>query len=161
MDKVEIKIGSDVVDLNPADLNFDQATLSDYLIKEGQFYSYYGQKLAEAEALLQTKELQYDSKLSEKMVFLKDNGGGSDPIVKAKAQVDPEIVAAKEACIAAKLKVRRLQHYIRAWDKNHENAISYGYSLRKEIDKLCGNSIKVSSDYNDIEGLMVSDLNKD
>ena len=38
------------------------------------------------------------------------------------------------------LRVKLLKNYLKSLDNSHENAISYGHMLRKEMDKL-GNYI--------------------
>lgn len=130
-----VKVGDEAVFLNPEVLTFDEARLNQYLQEEAGWYNYYGQKLADAESYLQWFETQYDVRYSTKFRFFKDEGG-SDKMAEAKAKADPEVETAKKAVIAGKRSVKKLQQYLRAFDKSHDNAQSFGHMLRREMDKL-------------------------
>ena len=134
MEKTKIKIGSEEVILDLDLMNFNEATLSHYLETEGGYYAYYGQKLADAEYVMQKYELEYDVVYSEKFKTNKENG--SDKLAEAQTKCDPDVEVAMNMFIAAKHNVRLLHQHLRAWDKNHDNAMSRGHFLRKEMDKL-------------------------
>ena len=57
-------------------------------------------------------------------------------MAEAKADVDPVVCELQERVVEAKYKVARLKRHLLAWDKNHDNAMSLGHMLRKEMDKL-------------------------
>ena len=130
-----VKLGNEEVKLDPTLLRFDEMTLSHYLETEGGYYDYYGQRLADAEYLMTKYELEYDVIYSEKFKESKENGC-SDKLAEAYSKADSEVEAAKNMFLAAKHNVRLLQQHLRAWDKNHDNAMSRGHFLRKEMDKL-------------------------
>lgn len=130
-----VVLGKEEVKLDPTPLRFDESTLSNYLETEGSWYDYFGAKLADAEYLMQKYELAHDVVYSEKFKENKENGS-SDKMAEAQAKCDPDVEAAKNTFIAAKHNVRLLQQHLRAWDKNHDNAMSRGHFLRKEMDKL-------------------------
>ena len=135
MTDYKININGEMIDLNPHSLEFNQETLSDYLQKEASLYNYYGFHLAVSEKILQEAELAYEELYSHKYEDYKDSGG-TDKLAEAKTKGDSTIVSAKQKVIDAKLNVRLLQQHLKAWDKNHENCINYGHTLRKELDKL-------------------------
>lgn len=133
--KQEFNVGSDVVKLDPTNMEFNETNLTTYLQKEGGYYNNFGAHLATAEFILQRREADYDALYGEKFKTYKDEGG-SDKFVEARTDSDTDIVEAKAKIVNARYKVRLLQQHLRAWDKNHENAQSLGHYLRKEMDKL-------------------------
>jgi hypothetical protein len=131
-------LGKEEIKLDPTPLRFNEATLSNYLETEGSWYDYFGAKLADAEYFMQKYELEYDVAYSEKFKENKENGA-SDKLAEAQAKCDPDVETAKNVFLSAKHNVRLLQQHLRAWDKNHDNAMSRGHFLRKEMDKLSPN----------------------
>jgi hypothetical protein len=63
-----------------------------------------------------------------------------------RAKSDDNIQKCRENILTAKHKVKLLQQHLRAWDKSHDNAINRGYTLRKEMDKIHGDTIYRSPD---------------
>lgn len=133
-------VGSDEVLLDPNNLKFSEATLSDYLKKEGGWYDNFGAYLAKAERELQEAESHYDNLYNLKFYDIKTNEGGSDKLAEAGAKMDHDVQKAYKAKTDAKYNVSRLKYHLRAWDKNHDNAQSMGHTLRREMDRL-GNDI--------------------
>ena len=142
-DKLEFDKFSVVV--NPENLRFDEATLSNYIQNEGGYYDNYGYYLALAERNLQNKENAHEKLFCDRFVEAKD-GGSSDKLAEAKAKSDSDVVALKEEIVEAKFVVNRLKNHIKAWDKNHDNAQSMGHMLRKQMDRL-SNDIMGSHGY--------------
>lgn len=132
----KININGEEVDLNEANLKFDETTLSNYLQSEGSFYNHFGGKLAIAEFLQQKAELEVETLEGTKFRDYKETDGGSDKLTDAKVASDPDVVIAKEKALQAKLVSKLVLQHLKAWDKNHENAQSLGHTLRKEMDKL-------------------------
>ena len=132
---VTIIVGSDEVLLDPSRLDFNEANLSQYMMREAGWYNYFGGKLADLEAILDMTDLEYDRRYNERFVVNKE-AGGSDNFVKAKTEVEPELVELKKRLTAIKRNVSKLKLHLKAWDKNHENAQSVGHTLRREMDKL-------------------------
>jgi hypothetical protein len=131
----EIEIGGKIIKLDPAHMRFDEHTLTEFLQKEAGFYAYYGACLAEAEFLMQRREMEYDIVYSQKFKECKENGA-TEKLAEAAAKADPEVEKVRLTFLASKYKVRLLQQHLRAWDRAHENAQSRGHFLRKEMDKL-------------------------
>ena len=133
--KQTIKLGSMEVVIDPENMRFNESNLSMYLEREGSWYDYFGQRLADAEAFLARLYLEYDVKYAEKFKHSIVQGS-SDKLAEAYSKSEPEVEEAKKRSIASKHKVRLLQQHLRAWDKNHDNAQSRGHMIRKEMDKL-------------------------
>jgi hypothetical protein len=130
-----IQIGNEEVKLDPASLCFNETNLSSYLESEGGYYNFFGQKLADAEYLQQKYELEHEVIYAEKFKESKENGA-TEKLAEAYAKSDPDVEQAKSMFLVAKHNVRLLQQHLKAWDKNHDNAMSRGHFLRKEMDKL-------------------------
>ena len=61
-----VKVAGREIFLDPDKLNFNEATLNEYMEKEGALYNYYGQALADAQAQSQLAKLEYEVIYSEK-----------------------------------------------------------------------------------------------
>jgi hypothetical protein len=131
----KLEFAGNTVFIDPHNLAFNEATLTQYIQTESGFYDNFGGHLAMAERNLQNKELLLEKIYAERFVEAKEMGG-SDKLAEAKAKSDPDVVAVKEDVTEAKYIVNRLKQHLRAWDKNHDNAQSLGHMLRKEMDKL-------------------------
>lgn len=134
----KIHIGAEEVILDTKLMEFNEATLSSYIEKEGGLYAYYGEKLADAEYAHQRAEQEYEVLYARKFKTYKESGG-SDKLAESSAKADIEVEEAKKRALTWKYKVRLLQQHLRAYDKNHDNAQSRGHMLRKEMDKLGAN----------------------
>ncbi len=139
-------------------LFFSEATLSEYIEKEGTYYDYYGAMLADAEREQADKEHAHDVVYSERFKEHKDQGC-SDKLAEANSKADADVQAAKEELLDAKHNVKLLQQHLRAWDKNHENAQSRGHFLRKEMDKLSKDIMTPRAD-NYIESRLERSINR-
>ncbi len=135
IEKEILNIAGNEVVLDPKNLEFNETTLSNYIQKEGGYYDNFGAYLALAEKVQQLREVEYETIYNERLVEAKDQGA-TDKISEAKAKCDSTVVEAKNLVVEAKYRVKRLIQHLKAWDKNHDNAQSMGYMLRKEIDKL-------------------------
>ena len=135
IDQQKFVLGEEEIDLNPENLKFNEQNISEYYQNEGGNYDYFSSKLAYADFLLARRDLEYDVVYNEKFATNKELGG-SDKYVESKTKADPEVVEAKEVAIMAKLKKNLLQQHVRSWDRNHDNALSLGHMLRKEMEKL-------------------------
>jgi hypothetical protein len=133
-------VGEEEVWLNPANLNFSEQTLSDYLMKEGGWYDNFGAYLAKAERELQIAEVYYENLYNLKFFQFKEEGG-SDKMAEARSKIDVDVQEAGKEKQAAKYTVSRLKYHLRAWDKSHENAQSMGHTLRRSMNRL-GNDIR-------------------
>lgn len=142
---VIVKVAGQEVVLDPAALDFNEATLSDYMQAEGAKYNYFGQMLVEAQAQLMVLKSKFEEIEAQKFKHYKDNVSGPIPLVEAHVKTDEEVVAASRKVISATRAVELLRAHLRAWDRNHDNAQSFGHMLRKEMDKL-GFDIRHSDD---------------
>lgn len=133
MDKV--KVNDEEIFLDPDKLKFDESNLSEYLENEASWYNYYGQKLADAEHYYQKCELAVEKVSADKFVRFKI-GKGSDKYCEACVDSDDDVQELKVKAMEAKRYVRKLHQHLRAWDRNHDNAIQLGHNLRREMDKL-------------------------
>jgi hypothetical protein len=139
----EFDVQGEHVVLNPANMDFDERNLTNYLVHEGGHYNYFGSMFAYAEYEQAQAEHHYDCSYSAAFRMYKDEGG-TEKKAEAQAKIDPKVVAAKEAVIEKKMRTALLKHHLRAWDKSHENAQSLGHMLRKEMDTLLFNGISES-----------------
>lgn len=135
MENKTVKVNDEEFVLDTDRLTFNEASLSKYLQEEAAWYNHVAQKLADAEQELQEIELEYDIKYSEKFRGFKELGG-SDKLAESNSKADVEVEALKQFEIKAKNTVKSLQWYLKALDKSHDNAQSFGHMLRKEMDKL-------------------------
>jgi hypothetical protein len=134
-----------VINLDSKDMEFNETNLNEYIQKEGPLVNRKGQELADLEFLLTAAEDRYDALYTAKFSTIKDGTGGSDKLVDAKVRSDPEMVKIKEEITALKRDVTKMKQHLKAWDKNHENAMSFGHNLRREMEKL-GSDIRFRSD---------------
>lgn len=130
-----IKIGGQEVVLDSARLAFNEVTLNAFMENLALWYDYFSQKMAEAEALLAYKEHEYEILFSAAYEKNKE-AGATDKLAEANAKKEAEVCEAKKEIIAAKHKVTLLKQHLKSWDKAHENAMSRGHMVRKEMDKL-------------------------
>lgn len=130
-----ISIGADEVTIDPTRLEFNEATLSEFIENIALWCDHYGQKLADAEHHLWKMEKKYDVKYSEKYELHKENGC-TDKLSEAKAKCEVEVEAAKDVALDAKYAVSSLKRHLNSWDKVHEASQNRGHTLRKELDKL-------------------------
>ena len=135
--KEKLEFAGMVVEIDPENLRFNEASLSQYIQTEAGYYDNFGAYLCLAEKNLQNLELRHEKLFAERFVEAKEDGG-SDKLAEAKAKADADVVSLKEKSNDAKYAVNRLKQHLRAWDKNHDNAQSMGHMQRKMIDKLHG-----------------------
>ena len=130
-----IKIGGQEIVLDNTRLSFNEVSLNNFMENLALWYDYFSQKLAEAEAILAYKEYEHDVLFSSSYEKSKEEGC-TDKLAEANAKKDANVCEAKREIIGAKHKVTLLKQHLKAWDKAHENAMSRGHMVRKEMDKL-------------------------
>ncbi len=134
-EKTVVKVrGKDVV-LDPNNMNFNELTLSDYMMHEYGWIDYFGKQLEFAEKDLQLMRIDFDKTFNEKYADFKGSGC-TEGQSKAKALSDPDVVTIRQKMAEQDEVVGLITRHLRAWDKNHENAQSRGHFIRKEMDKL-------------------------
>ena len=137
-----VKVGTEDITIDPNDLDFNEATLNDYMQKEASLYNYYGQKAADAQAQLQLAKMHYEVAYAEKFQAYK--ASNTVALTESLAKADPEVVKASKHVIACTRVLDKIKNYLRSWDKNHDNAQALGHMIRKEMDKL-GLEIKAAT----------------
>lgn len=130
-----IKIGNQEIVLDNARLTFNEVSLNAFMENLALWYDYFSQKLAEAEAILAYKDYEHDVLFSSAYERSKEEGC-TDKLAEAAAKKEPNVCEAKKEIIGARHKVTLIKQHLKAWDKAHENAMSRGHMLRKEMDKL-------------------------
>jgi hypothetical protein len=130
-----IKVGGQEIVLDNSRLAFNEVSLNTFMENLALWYDYFSQKLAEAEALLAYKEYEHEILFSSAYEKYKESGA-TDKLAEANAKKESDVCDAKKEIIAAKHKVTLLKQHLRSWDKAHENAMSRGHMVRKEMDKL-------------------------
>jgi hypothetical protein len=130
-----IKLGGQEIVLDNSRLSFNEISLNNFMENLALWYDYFSQKLAEAEAILAYKEYEHDVLFSGSYEKSKEEGC-TDKLAEANAKKDVGVCEAKKEIIGAKHKVTLLKQHLKAWDKAHENAMSRGHMVRKEMDKL-------------------------
>jgi hypothetical protein len=133
--KRDITIGHQTVALDTARLQFNDANIAQLQERVGLWYDYFGSQLADAEYEETEAEDQYDNVYNKYHIKWKEEGC-TEKLAEAHAKNEPEVMAAKEEWNRAKLRLKRIQQHLKAWDKAHENAQNRGYTIRKEMDKL-------------------------
>jgi hypothetical protein len=133
--QTSVKIGGQDVVLDNSRLAFNEISLNNFMENLALWYDYFSQKMAEAEAILAYKEYEYDILFSSAYEKSKEEGC-TDKLAEANAKKESNVCEAKREIIGAKHKVTLLKQHLKAWDKAHENAMSRGHMVRKEMDKL-------------------------
>jgi hypothetical protein len=131
----KIKLGGQDIVIDNSRLAFNEASLSNFMENLALWYDYFSQKLAEAEAILAFKEYEYDVLFSASYEKSKEEGC-TDKLAEANAKKDPNVCEARKEIIGAKHKATLLKQHLKSWDKAHDNAMSRGHMIRKEMDKL-------------------------
>lgn len=133
--QTSVKIGGQDIILDNSRLAFNEISLNNFMENLALWYDYFSQKMAEAEAILAYKEYEYDILFSSAYEKSKEEGC-TDKLAEANAKKESNVCEAKREIIGAKHKVTLLKQHLKAWDKAHENAMSRGHMVRKEMDKL-------------------------
>ena len=133
--QTSVKRGGQEIVLDNSRLAFNEISLNNFMENLALWYDYFSQKMAEAEAILAYKEYEYDILFSSSYEKSKEEGC-TDKLAEANAKKESNVCEAKREIIGAKHKVTLLKQHLKAWDKAHENAMSRGHMVRKEMDKL-------------------------
>lgn len=133
------------VRLDPEYMKFNESNINSFMETEYAWIDYFGKQLELAQKELALAELEYDVLFNQKYIDAKD-AGNSDAYSKAKAQSNSDVVDSYKNLLARRETVGLIKAYLRAWDRNHDNAQNRGHTLRKEFEKLKDNR---SSDFPD------------
>lgn len=135
VEKITVKVMGKSLVLDPANMKYNENSLSDYMSREYGWIDYYGKQLEFAQKEVLFADIDAEKIYGEKYLFSKDEGR-TDTYAKAYAQSHPDYVAARKLVAECKETVGHLKAHLKAWDKNHENVQNRGHTLRKEMDKL-------------------------
>jgi hypothetical protein len=138
---MKVNVGHEEVELDPKVMDFTEATLNEYLMKDAGVYSYYHAKMVDAQYLAQKYEDTFESLYSSKFREFKEQGA-TDKLAEAMAKSDAEVVAAKEKVRISKRTKDHLWGFLKSLDKAHENALNLGYNVRKEMQVLKHNQVR-------------------
>lgn len=142
IEKTVVKVkGRDVI-LDPGNMRFNEVTLSDYMSHEYGWIDYLGKQLEYANKEYLDSEIDFEAVYSKSYITAKEEGK-AEGFAKAIALADPLVVAARKLVADRKETVGLIKAHLKAWDKNHDNAQNRGHTLRKEMDILGHNTIKV------------------
>lgn len=154
-----VKVAGREVYLDPEKLGFNEATLNEYMEKEGALYNYYGQVLADAQTQGQLAKLDYEVIYADKFRAAKLDGA-TEKLAEATAKADEEVIKANKRVIFTQRAIEMVKNHLKAWDKNHDNAQSLGHMIRKEMDKL-GFDIRYGQGQQDVSARMQEIISKD
>lgn len=132
----KLDLNGEEILLDPKRLQFNDATLSQFMEELSIWYDYYSSKSAFAEELMGNAEIALETLRAEKFLEGKTEAGLSDKGAEAFTTKDPMVKAAAQLVTKYKSDVKQLKEYLRAMDKSHQMAQNRGYMLRKEMDKL-------------------------
>jgi len=138
---MKVTIGKDEVELDPKVMDFSEATLNEFLMKDAGTYSFYHQKWVDAQYLATKYEDYHEALYAKKFQECKENGA-TDKMAEAQAKACPEVVEAKEKSRITKRTKDHLWGFLKSLDKAHENALNLGYNVRKELQVLHHQNVK-------------------
>jgi hypothetical protein len=135
IEKVTVQVrGKDVI-LDPDNMKFSDASLSEYMDKEYGWVDYFGKQLEFANKDCLDAEILYEEAYAKKYCEAKDMGW-TETRSKQFALADPVVNQGRKDVAKAKEIAALIKAHLKAWDKNHENAQNRGHTLRKEMEKL-------------------------
>lgn len=132
---VTVQVCGKDVRLDPEYMKFNESNINKFMETEYAWIDYFGKQLELAQKELALAELEYDVEFNKKYINAKD-AGNSDSYSKAKAQCDSDVVDFYKNMLSKRETVGLIKAYLRAWDRNHDNAQNRGHTLRKEFEKL-------------------------
>jgi len=139
---MKINVDGHDIDIELADLKLTHEKLSDHLMMEAALIGYYGIKHAEAAAVLNDLEDKIDYTIAMNYQEYKKNGEAStDKMAESLAKTHPDVVSLNKELVLAKKNKDILWAYLKALDKNHENALNMAYNTRRELSALKSNSV--------------------
>lgn len=129
---MKLMIGAEEVDLNPEILRVSEGLINEILTNFAATYAYYGSKYNEANYIQTTLEDQYEQAFARKVKELKEDGA-TDKLSESSAKTDLGVIDLKENARKARRTKDHLWTFLRALEKQHENALSMANSLRQEM----------------------------
>lgn len=140
---IKVFVNGKNIILDAKNMEFSDNTLNEYMEKEYGWVDYFGKQLEYAQKERLDAEIDAEAIFSQKYIEAKDEGG-TEQYAKAKANANPDVIAAKKKVVELNETVGQIKAHLKAWDRNHDNAQNRGYTLRKEMDKLNKDVYKLS-----------------
>jgi hypothetical protein len=131
----QIKIGEEVVNLDPNDLKFTDRTLNDFFERIGGRIDYIGRAHADAQALHRLREQAEQALFFAKFKYWKVEGK-SDKVSELFAKADEEVQAARTETIATQHRKDLLYQHLQALNTCRQDAHQRGHFLRAEMKHL-------------------------
>tara|TARA_Y100000034_G_scaffold78539_2_gene94401 strand:+ start:56 stop:529 length:474 start_codon:yes stop_codon:yes gene_type:complete len=150
-DRRVLKLGRREVIIDTENLKYNEVTLGSFFQKAPSWYDNIGRGMADAEALVQSRKMEFDRIYGERFDHYKTDGKISDKLAGARTDGDEDVMDARKKLVAAQQTVSLIKNHLRAWDKAFECAQSTGHMLRKEMDKL-GHDLRVERSVEDALG---------
>jgi hypothetical protein len=135
IENLKVVVNNKEVSLDPKNMEFSDNTINEYMEKEYGWVDFFGKQLEYAQKERLLAEIDAEAIFSQKYIEAKDDGG-TEQYAKAKANANPDVIAAKKKVVELNETVGQIKAHLKAWDRNHDNAQNRGYTLRKEMDKL-------------------------
>ncbi len=137
----KFSMGDITVELDRRNLEFDKANINQFLAEYAGNLDYYHGLHAYAQQEWENRRAKYNATHAEKFIVFK-TGGKSDKLAEAMADMDQEIQELQKAMFAAQYRSRRLYGWLDAMDAAYTSAKEFCWNLRKEMDKLYGDSVR-------------------
>jgi len=147
MSSFTVKVGESIVEINPDDLKFTDATINVFFEKISGKIDYIGRCLTNAQRICSLIEQKTDLSFINEFKKCKEEGK-SDKSAELFAKGSDEVQKYKKALIEAKHIKDIIYHHLQSLNSSREDAHNRGHMLRKEMDKL-SNSFIVPNDHNE------------
>lgn len=141
MSSFTVKVGENVVEINPDDLKFTDATINIFFERISGKIDYIGRCLANAQRICSLLEQKADFAFINEFKKCKEEGK-SDKSAELYAKGSDEVQKFKKALIESKHIKDILYQHLQALNSAREDAHNRGHMLRKEMDKLSNEFLK-------------------
>lgn len=135
LENVVVEVRGKRIVLDPANMEYNEANLPEYMAKEYGWIDYLGKQLEYAQKDVLDADIDADALYSLKFIEAKD-GGNSDSYAKAFATANVDVVASRKRLNEKKEIVGHIKAHLQAWYKNHDNAQNRGHTIRAEMKAL-------------------------
>lgn len=132
---VKVIVAGREVELNPANMKYNENTLAQFMNIEYGWVDYLGKQLEYAQKEVNLADIDVETVYSQKFLESKD-AGNSDNYAKAYANSHQDVVKAKKYLANRKEAVGHLKAHLKAWKDNHESVICRSHDLRAEMKLL-------------------------
>lgn len=141
MSSFTVKVGETIVEINPDDLRFTDATINVFFEKISGKIDYIGRCLANAQRICSLVDQKAEFAFINEFKKSKEEGK-SDKSAELYAKGSDEVQKYKKASIEAKHIKDILYHHLQSLNAAREDAHNRGHMLRKEMDKLSNEFMK-------------------